>query len=892
MVKTAKKPLAILLALLITLSGASFALGAPGENSAIDKEAYKALIDNAYSLKEADYTQGSWEQFVAYRSVAQYIYNDFENANPEIIEASITDLLAATDALAPAALPGGNNVADNNPVAGQDANYIGIVPASPVILGAPAPAGVLVASIAELKAAFANPSVDAIIFGADIVAPAKLDPQLVLNHSIIIYGEGKSLDLQGYSINLESNGALKVFNLNMSNSDKNGFFTAYASPTSKAGAWNAEFINTSFTGAALIGQRTASVSYGRIDSVAFYGSNVLNVGVAAPAYAVVYAKNVTISGALTVKGTNNGIFFKSTDSSGVGTGTNAYGSFIVMPCANVNMSRSLSSATANTYKDNLIEGYENYIFGEYSIFNATAGTNMSESNKCYNQTAIIHSGAAKEFTVKTGAKVNLVSDYSLVNYPATHGSTALSLRKPAGGKLDITVQKNAELNITAYGTNAIARDYAPVLIGSKVGTDSGESYTVIQGTLNVNSKNGNGWYYQYIDYTTKGYDSFVVDGGKVNIIADGKSGRATSGEYAAFEHYGPASFDLGVFNGGEMYVKSNGWRGMSLAGGVLSIIPEKTITVKDAGSKLSIIGGQFAIAAEGKTNFTLNVLKGGYVYTENTQDSNIYTVGKATYNVDGGGSMLKMVRKGEDPEGKDKTSLYGVIFHDAPLVGPLSINVTDGGNMSVENNFGSRAAITTQSGYITGHKISVSGTGSKLSVINNNTGNSAANDTSLYPVGAIAFAANCSGNIEISDSGSFYAESYSPDSPTIALGSYGTSNYTGALILDHPYEVDIKNNAATTNPRAIALRGRNYDPKTSKDTAVTFIVKDIYSMSVWNVGFGIDWYDENIVDNWEFVSVIAANSTPSTIEKGIVNGTMAFMLSQYGRIYVKGIDET
>jgi hypothetical protein len=685
---------------------------------------------------------------------------------------------------------------------------------------------------------------------------------------------------------MESGGTLRIFNLNMRTTDRYGFFTAYAASIAKAGVWNIEFNDSTFEGSALAGQRITGTNNGMVESIAFKGNNFIRTTGLAAHKAVVYARNVTIDGDFNMLGTNNSTFFKSVGSSGLGAGVNAYGSFIVAPGANVNMNRVLSSSIVNIYTSNLIEGYENYIFEENSIFSATAGTNLSSSNMGYSQTAIIYSGAAKEFMVKSGARVDLTSDSSLSNRPATHGSTALSLRKPVNGSLNITVQSGATLNIEACGTNARSRSLAPVIISSKAGANSGTSYVLIQGELNVRSRNGNGWYYQYTLTNTAGHDYFIVDGGVVNIISSGASGRGTSSEYAAFEHYSTVSFDLEVKNGGSMNIQTNGWRAMSLAGGTGSATPKKTITVSGSGSELYIKGGQFAIAAEGKTDFTLNVLNGGYVSTWNTQDSNVYTCGRATFNVDGPGSRLEMVRTGvpEDSSSSNRTSLYGVIFHDAPLVGPLTINVTNGGYMSAENSFGSRAAITAQSGNIATHAINVTGQNSTLKVVNNNTGTTS--NTTLYPVGAIAFAANCSGYINIAAGANFYAESNSPNSPTIALGNSASSSFSGILTLDKAGEVDIKNNADTTNVRAIALRGRDYDPlKPLTDTTSALVVRQS-NIAAWNVGFGAhSWPQDNMVDLWENVSIIASNSSPTAITPGVLNGTDRFDLARYGRIH-------
>ena len=342
-----------------------------------------------------------------------------------------------------------------------------------------------------------------------------------------------------------------------------------------------------------------------------------------------------------------------------------------------------------------------------------------------------------------------------------------------------------------------------------------------------------------------------------------------------------------------MDVKTNGWRAMSLAGGVHLRAPDKTITVTGDGSELRIKGGQIAIAAEGRTKLAINVLDGGYASTWNTQDAGVYTTGQATYNVDGPSSSLEIVRTGvpEDPASRDTTSIYGAIHHTLPLVGPLTINVTNRANMSVANSFGSRAAITAQAGGIRTNAINVSGPQSTLSVVNNSEKNSTLNDTTLYPVGAIAFAANCSGNINISDSGNFYAESYSPDSPTIALGGAAAIGSTGILTLDGAGTVDIKNNASTTNARAIALRGRNYVTGSSNDKSPTLEAKSGIGggggqLVVWGVGLGPDgWPSSLAVERWHDASFTAANSAPSEIAPGSDNGITVFTLPKYGRIY-------
>ena len=801
------------------------------------------------------YSSNSWQRFLAARNSAQLVYDDID-AKQSDIDTALADLGFAMENL---------------------------VAASPQ-------QGAAVSTIAELKAALADDAVSTIQLAGDIAAPKQPDPKLVLSHSVDIYGEGYALDLASYSIAMESSGTLGINGLAMKTTNRNGFIMAYASTTSRAGSWDVAIADSSFEGSAFVGQGKSSSRYGMVDSVAFTGTNTVTATGPAANAAVVYAQNVEIGGSLTMAAENGSILFKSVNSSGVGSGTNAYGSFVVDDGANVELSRQLSSSKSNTYKSNLVEGYENHVFGENSNFSATAGTNMSPSSRCATQTAIIHSASAKEFTLEAGAKVYLVSDHSLEDYPATHGSTALSLRKPKSGELEITVKPGAVLDISAYGTASRSRSLAPVLIGARATSgNTGVSHVLVQGTLAVRSKNGNGWYYQQNDSRSTGQDIITVDGGEASIIADGKEGRALAGEYAALDHYGSASFSLEVENGGSMAIETNGWRAMSLASGVLAAAPTKAITVTGAGSELSLKGGQLAIAAEGKTIFELNVLDGGHASTWNTQSAGIYTTGQATYNIDGAGSRLEMVTTGvpEDSASKDKTSLYGVIMHDAPLVGPLTINVTDGAGMWVENSFGNRAAITAQSINKGAHYINVSGKGSLLSVMNNNTGSSASKNTSLYPAGAIAFAANCSGNITVSDGGNLFAQSHSPDSPTIALGGRASLSGSGYLKLDNAGEVDVRNNADTENARAIALRGRDYDPKTSNDTAPALTVAHM-SLAVWPVGFGPqNWPDGDMAELWQDAEFTASNSAHASVAPGSLHGTDEFALSQYGRIFVK-----
>ncbi|MCL1853704.1 MAG: InlB B-repeat-containing protein [Peptococcaceae bacterium] len=570
------------------------------------------------------------------------------------------------------------------------------------------------------------------------------------------------------------------------------------------------------------------------------------------------------------------------DDSMSGSTITGSGKFIVGAGADVKISRSLGSK-----RTNLIEGFSTYLFKEGSSFDAQAQTNRTESNKALTQTGIIRSASADSFVLEQNAVVTLVSDYSSSN-PKEHGCSALILGKPMAGELNIEVQENATLNVTAYGTGLNSRDRAPVTIFHRaVSGDTGTSYTTIKGNLNVTSNNGNGWYYQYIDYTTTTSDYFTVNGGKANILALNEGSKDKT-EYAAFESYGHNPTYIKVENGGVMNVMSNGYRGMSLAGG--NSYAEKSILVTGEGSKLHVYGYMWAIAAETKADLKIEALDGGTILLESCIDdlgdvsaagSTVYAVGPATFNVDGAGSKMDILHRGGQ---------YGAIFADG--YGELNINVTRGGNMYVySKNSGNgtaarRAAICAQSGLSNIHSIIVDGAGSQLEVINDNT--AACNDRSLYPRSAIAFAANTSGNITISNGANFYAKNNNSQSPTIALGGYGSNNTNGVLTLIDPGAIDIRNDSADINPYAVALRSTNYLGSSNGNTKVSLDVQDA-DITVWPIGSGVnDWPDQDIIERWNSISFTAQNNVEETLPFAGMNGNTSFTLSMYGRIALAG----
>ena len=115
-----------------------------------------------------------------------------------------------------------------------------------------------------------------------------------------------------------------------------------------------------------------------------------------------------------------------------------------------------------------------------------------------------------------------------------------------------------------------------------------------------------------------------------------------------------------------------------------------------------------------------------------------------------------------------------------------------------------RATITAQTARQVLHSIVVDGPGSALRVWNENTRR--CNDGSLYPRGAIAFAANTQGEIIVSNGASLLARSNNYMSPTVSLGGYSgsTDRYLnnserssphGRLVIDAPGEIDIRNDA-------------------------------------------------------------------------------------------------
>lgn len=627
------------------------------------------------------------------------------------------------------------------------------------------------------------------------------------------------------------------------------------------------FGNPSVTAVALTSDITLSKDLSLTHDIAIYGQGrKIDLGaykINAKAYDLTLAEQLEITA----------------NASKTGSTIAGSGRFIVEKGASVKITRTLG-----TYTNNLIDGFSEYLFRENSVFYASAGTNRSESNKGTAQTAVIRSFPAKSFIVEKNASVTLESDYSGAKN-TDHGSTALILRKPKGGRLDIEVQENAVLDITAYGTSLNTRDRAPVLIlHEPVSGNTGVSYTTVRGKLNVTSNNGNGWYYQYIDYVTTTSDYFTVDGGEVNITAKNGDSKSKT-EYAAFESYGRNPMYITVENGGKMNIYSNGYRGMSLAGG--GSYAEKNITVKGPGSKLSVYGYMWAIAAETQPTLSINALDGGEIILESCVDdlgkvpfagSTVYSVGPMSYKVDGADSRLEIMHYGGE---------YGAIFADG--YGKLDISVTNGGYMYVySKNSGSdtaarRAAICAQSGLSNVHSILVDGRGSCLEVINDNTAK--CNDHSLYPRSAIAFAANTSGNITVSRGGGLLAQSNNPESPTIALGGYGTNSTNGKLILDNPGYLDIKNNADTTNAYAVALRSTNYLQSSTGNAKVSFDAKNA-DITVWPIGKGAGgWLDSDIIDTWSKAAFTAQNNVAvSTLPFVGLKGSTAFKLSGYGRI--------
>ena len=536
---------------------------------------------------------------------------------------------------------------------------------------------------------------------------------------------------------------------------------------------------------------------------------------------------------------------------------------------------------------NLINGFGEFIFESNTVFHGAARTNRVNQNDGMAQTAVIRSNVNSLFEVRSGASVTLIADHSgpssysfagTATSPNTHGSTALALMRPYSTRAETTqdfiVAAGAELNVVAYGTGGIARAWSPLMLlytsneertvtygGTAPGsgvyvTDAyaranrAGSDALIEGTLNIVSNNGNGFYYNYIEANlTNTSSTFTVNGGTVNIVGARRS-LTNAGismdqwfdtpnwsarmeqvknlapiftigldmEYATFEAYGPMNMDITVQNGGKMYIHNNGLRGMSLAGGGRandSVQGQKKVTVTGQGSVLDVYGGLWAIAAENFSNITIEANQGGKINLasafeagtssipssststpEYVPGSTVYTVGNTTFNVIGSGSEINVEHRG---------GAYAAIFADGMVDRTLNINILQGGQMNASSkNSGidhpaDRATITAQTTSSSMHHwIRIDGPGSTLRVWNENTRRT--NDSALYPRGAIAFAANTTGSIEVKNGGSLYARSNNQMSPTVSLGGYSGNDYgTGRLIVDQPGEIDIRNDALWTN---------------------------------------------------------------------------------------------
>ena len=547
------------------------------------------------------------------------------------------------------------------------------------------------------------------------------------------------------------------------------------------------------------------------------------------------------------------------------TGT---GKFVVEEGANIRIRRALGK-----HKSHLMDGFSEYLFKKGATFFAQAGTNQKESTDGTVQTGVIRSLLAKSFVVEKDAKVTLVSDASSAKADE-HGSCALILRKPKGGELHIEVQENATLALSASG---LAHNLAPVMILHESAQGNvGVSRTFIRGTLNVTSNNGNGWHYLHSDAGTDSSDAFTVDAGKVNIYAKvGSSADKTKG--AAFESSGRNPTYIRVENGGFLNVDGSGARGMSLAGG--NSFAEKSMVVKGKGSKLRIYGHRWAIAAEAQPTLSISAVRGGEILLENSVEnaalsgSTAYSTGPTTYQVDGSNSKMELIHHGGDD---------GAVLADGR--GALKISVTRGANMSVySKNSGSnlaarKAAICAQSG--TG-SIVVEGRGSVLEVVKDSP--EKADNASVFPQSAVAFASQASGSIVVRKGGSFLARNNNADSPAIVLGSNGTDKGLGKLIIDNPKKVEIQNDADSGSSLAVALSSAN-----AQGNALE--VQNAH-LTAWPIGSGAqDWPDEDSIDRWYIgaepftAQSHGAVSTPFTGNKGSRN----FQLSGYGRLALEG----
>lgn len=738
-----------------------------------------------------------------------------------------------------------------------------------------------VRSIGELKAALSDKTVSAVILENDIVynlTGSMNDPKLSLNHSIVIYGQGHTLDLGMWRINVASNstggnGLIKVEDLKMLTSNRSaaptienhqyGFFYM-----NKAGNWDIEFNNIEFNGSSIVSN--TNTAYG---SVTFQGNSTVTASGVVAREAVVFAKDILIKDNFTLRSSINNVIFKS---------PRATGNFTVGQNAQVDISRDFGISTLN-----VIENYQTYSFQQNSNFKAVAQT-----NRVYNivvtecATAIIRSNAASEFTLENGANVELITDGADV--ATKKGFEALILGKHSSG-LNMNIAENASLSATADGYGINARGYSAVSI-----LGNGDSNINIKGRLNVTSNDGSAWYYQF---GHSGKNHFTVDGtGNVNILAKNND-VVGAYEYAAFEAYGKCAMYINVKDGGKMSVISKGYRGMSLAAS--GSYAEKKITVSGDRSELFVQGSTWAIAAETQPTLTISALDGGKIKLSDTDyatslctpaTSTVYSVGPTTYTVDGAGSEMNVVHLG---------GAYGPIFHDG--YGPLVINVTNGGFMDVYNsNTGKdtsarRAAITAQSTTVCGkgrNLINVDGVGSKLQVINDNPythGNGG--DTGLYPTGAISFNSTALGDINITNGGSLLAQSKSL-APTIQI-------HDGLIKIDNPGLVDIRNDSTSASPGknttystvGMAVFSSRYSHCSVPNFATALDVKDA-DVTVWST-FETPFSDAAIDNKWIDVTFKAKNKAETKMPKPGIGGDTnlaldIFSLSSYGRIAING----
>ena len=200
----------------------------------------------------------------------------------------------------------------------------------------------------------------------------------------------------------------------------------------------------------------------------------------------------------------------------------------------------------------MLNGFKNFIVENQSdtLISTTIGPTI--------QSTVVDSSV-----VRNGGKLTV---QNTMNGSVANGSgIALS----NGASVNVNVKENAVLDVSANSTYGdVYGEPSPLLLGGQ-----GSKNITINGTVNTYSKKGNGISY---NARTNGDRSLIIGkGATVNI--DG-TGAANSAQYAGISMYTEDARNVNklihIKDGAKVNIDTNGYRGISIAGGTRKILVE------------------------------------------------------------------------------------------------------------------------------------------------------------------------------------------------------------------------------------------------------------------------------------------------------------------------------